>query len=599
MKTLWTAWTAVLRNGSRRSSSPSPTPTLSSSKGNFRTPAMKTRIPLFRLAVCAALLNFSVPGGALVSFGVPLREGVQKGLAARAKSRTELAARRAKSASRLLTVKEERTMQGRTGENPYLAGQSKWDVVYKGVNLMTGNYSMSATDMSFDGGYGIPVNVTRSYSANNPDEGPFGKGWTLSADVRSTAGGLLKSGGAPVRSVPFQIKERPQNQDDPNVAVEPAAAVTVTDAGGTEETVQKDVDGILTTPAWDKNVYDSVYEWVTLNGQRYQVLLSNTVKTPEGTVYTYAKRGSFPNGTRPWDQPNATPEAANVLKVTSATDRQGNVTTYSYSTGTSTYQKSNGTVVENRLTRVEMPGGHVIRLNWGTNPSVASFDRITSVDDDLGGRTVAYGYVGAAGHGLLASATTPGGKTTGYGYGAPYGGGSSDLLTSITDPRGLTETIKYLLANVKVQPYRGLVTGIVAYGLLHSNGTSTFYQMGGLNGYNMPPDAYNIGSGAGGLFYTLLKFVDCTGTSGSYIPYQGGEIPFPSTYSPSFPFFVLMNDWWTQNAPDGYTPPIKFATSWEKDYDPQTQNLITENHQIRHATAYPRQPCLCPSRLLG
>ena len=45
---------------------------------------------------------------------------------------------------------------------------------------------------------GIPVNVTRSYSANNADEGPFGIGWSLSADIRTTAGGVLNSHAAPI-----------------------------------------------------------------------------------------------------------------------------------------------------------------------------------------------------------------------------------------------------------------------------------------------------------------------------------------------------------------------------------------------------------------
>src|SRR4051812_26194512 len=66
--------------------------------------------------------------------------------------------------SRLLSAKEMKSLQGKWSgsENPYLAGQAKWDVVYKGVDIMSGNFSTSATDLSFEGGYGIPVNVTRS-----------------------------------------------------------------------------------------------------------------------------------------------------------------------------------------------------------------------------------------------------------------------------------------------------------------------------------------------------------------------------------------------------------------------------------------------------
>jgi hypothetical protein len=67
------------------------------------------------------------------------------------------------------------------GESPYIAGAQKFDPQAQGIDLMTGNFSMSATDLDFQGGYGIPVNVSRSHSADNHDEGPFGKRWTLSA----------------------------------------------------------------------------------------------------------------------------------------------------------------------------------------------------------------------------------------------------------------------------------------------------------------------------------------------------------------------------------------------------------------------------------
>jgi len=184
------------------------------------------------------LLNMSVPYGAVATLGSSVREELETKVKTDAARAADLTQRRAASASRPLTCKEQRKMQGRSGENPYLAGQSKWDVVYQGIDLMTGNFSTSATDMSFDGGYGIPVNVTRSYSANNADEGPFGKGWTLSADVRSTAGGLLKSGSSPVRAVPASFKERPSLQlDDPNAVnghgdtTQPVAAVIATDGG--------------------------------------------------------------------------------------------------------------------------------------------------------------------------------------------------------------------------------------------------------------------------------------------------------------------------------------------------------------------------------
>jgi RHS repeat-associated protein len=395
-----------------------------------------------RTIAVIAVLNLSIPTGAIATVGKPIADNWRETEAARKQAETRKQAKdeaaKAKNSTRPLTASEQRSFKGMSGRNPYLAGQNKWDIVHKGVNLMTGNYTVSATDLSFEGGYGIPVNVTRSYSMHSMDEGPFGMGWTLSADVRSTAGGLLKSSGAPVRSVPVTFKERPSAQlNDPNavsasgkVAADPPVAVIATDAGGQEETIQKDVDGVLSTPPWDKNVIDTEYEWVTLGTDRYQVALRNTLTTADGTIYVYEKKGYYTNGTRPWNNSSATPEAANVLKVTSATDRQGSVTTYGYGTTDVTFQKANGQVTEKPLTSVYMPNGRTLLFNWTGN-------RITQVSDkeslsDTEFRTVNYGYT----NGNLTSVTTPAGFTTTYGYGTFNG-----VVTSITDSRGFTTNI--------------------------------------------------------------------------------------------------------------------------------------------------------------
>ncbi len=554
---------------------------------------MKILTRIARITACVALLNIAVPGTALLTFGTPVKDKIDETLTQRAARLMDLSKRRARSASRILSSKEEQTLQGKSGENPYLAGQNKWDVIYKGINLLTGNYSTSATDMSFDGGYGIPVNITRSYSANSIDEGPFGKGWTLSADVRSTAGGIFKSGNAPVRSVPVSLKERASTEDDPNVTVEPAAAISVVDAGGAEETIQKDVDGVLTTPPWDKNTYDSVYEMVTLNGSKYQVLLSNSVRTPEGTVYTYAKKGSYPNGTVPWDNSTATPEAANVLKVTSATDRQGNVTNYIYGSNFLTFQKSNGVTSENPLNMVTMPGGHIISFTWGI--SGAATGRVTSVSDNSGTRTVTYNYTGTAGHGLLASVTSPGGKTTSYGYGTaattnpwlfmrlywahqaadqepfPYSGpAATNLLTSITDPRGLTTQISYLMRNGPVGPYRQLMSRVSARRITQPNGVTLNYFA-----YNFP-------------YYSNTS-------SPSYIPTFEEVRPTPTPTlihsAELFPYvdtglgtFNVTSNTNFNNAPAGNLqtdpwPAAHLNTTWyksEKRYSLIDQNLVYE-----------------------
>ncbi len=462
---------------------------------------------LFRtvsIFVTFTTLNLSVPFGAIATFGSPVREAVEKHNQVERIKAKDIASRRLKSASRMLSGNEQRKMQGRAGENPYLAGQSKWDVVYKGVNVMTGNYSMSATDLSFEGGYGIPVNVTRSYSANDAGEGPFGKGWTLSADVRSTAGGVLKSGHAPVRSIPTSFKERNSLENDPALAVQPVEAVVAVDAGGKAETIQRDVDGILTTQPWDSNVIDSVYEEVVQNGITYRILKSNTVRTVDGTTYNYQKMGSYTGqGTQVWNNGTAAAEPANVLKITSATDRQGNVTTYTYGSGYVSFNKTDGATSEHPLTQVQMPNGHNIALNWGTAGNAAN--RVTSVSDNNAARAVTYSY--NASHNL-ASVTTPAGRTTTYGYGSSYvpsgwsGSVASNLLTSITDPRGLTESVAYTMAVVSLPQFGGSTVGPAVYLVSHPNGWYTNYWIGTectdndfARGPTDPPQAVNYISG--------------------------------------------------------------------------------------------------------
>lgn len=391
--------------------------------------------------------------------------------------------------SKILSAQSMAKRQGRSGLNPYAAGQAKWDASYKGVNLMNGNYTTSGTDLTFEGGYGIPVNVTRSYSANNGEEGPLGYGWTLSVDVRSTAGGLMKSGSAPVRSVPVNFKERPSLQVDANAvtadgsAVQPIQAVLATDAGGKEETIQRDADGILSTPPWDKNKIESEYETlVKTDGSNVQIMTKNWVHTPEGTVYVYEKKGSYTSGSVPFDQPTATPEDSNVLKITTATDRHGNVTTYTYDNVTAnavSFTKLNGVVSEAPLKSIQMPNGHKIDFTWTGN-------RITKAKETVGfgtAREVVYGYDS---NGRLTSVTTPGGKTTTYGYSTvsiysdvASGSGGATVLSSITGPNGLTETIK----SAVVETVFGTSTvqagfygpRVAVYCLEHVNGLKTWF----------------------------------------------------------------------------------------------------------------------------
>jgi len=478
--------------------------------------------------------------------------------------------------SRVLSARDMRGIRGSLGTNPYIAGQNKWDVVYKGVNLLTGNFTTSGTDLTFEGGYGIPVNVTRSYSSNSAEEGPMGYGWSLSVDVRSTAGGLLKGPSAPIRSVPVIFKERPAAEHDANIATDPVEAVTSTDAGGKEETVQKDVDGILTTPPWDKNEIASTYETVSSGGNDYQILLSNTLKTPDGTIYVYAKKGYYTSGQTPYNNTSATATPANVLKIVSATDRQGNETDYTYNTTDVTFTKTNGQTTEKQLTAINMPNGHEIDFTWG-NGTTAPTNRIRTASDGV--RTVTYGYTSGA----LTSVTSPAGKVTSYGYGASVNydtfnshDTASGLLTSITDPRGLTTSISYAAGQSFVDPYNANVDAAVAYKVSAPNGVDTYVHIAGISASypinTLAPLAYRSEfydyAGSAIVNYGVLGV--STDTTDKWFKVRIGRFTSIGATDPSYGFFDYHDD-------------LEARANWGKTYDLFTQDLLQEDHFI-----YPR-----------
>jgi len=487
----------------------------------MNTNPIRPRTRLFRslcVSSCVLVANSAVPLGLINEISSPFQPGRSP-----APAKSHDAAKKAPAFSRPLLASEQRKLVGAMGENPYIAGNQKCDVIYKGIDVVTGNYTTSATDMSFETGYGIAVNVSRSYASNDADDGPFGKGWTLSADMQSTATGTMKSPAAPIKSIPVGFMERPSAQlDDPNAEtntganVQPPEAVIASDASGNNEIVQKDVDGILTPPPYDTNVINSTYEYRTLNGATYQVLLTNTLQTTDGTVYQYTKHGIYPNGEQPWNNTTVAPQAANVLKVDTATDRSGNVTAYYYSNESLTgstfsgaqYQKSDGLVWEQRLLMVIMPPqpgptapvplalpaqgtqilGHAITFNWGTYAVQGlpySEYRITSVVDNgtPSPRTVTYSYNNSTGNNpnyILSGETSPGGKQTLYGYGSsvyvpnPVNSGTAyNLLTSITNPQGLATQIAYYVENTYILPYNAYMQGVRAYQLTQPNGSYT------------------------------------------------------------------------------------------------------------------------------
>ncbi|MFN8139628.1 MAG: RHS repeat-associated core domain-containing protein [Fimbriimonadales bacterium] len=492
-------------------------------------------------------------------------------------------------ASRSLTAKEMKAMRGRGAENPYFSGKQKWAVDYNGVDLTTGNFSFSATDLSFEGGYGIPVNVTRTYSANNPDEGPFGKGWTLSVDIRTTAGGILKGSSAPVRSVPVESQERPINTVDPRNQTpgqgQTTEGVIATDSSGMEEVIQRDVDGILTTPPWDKNETDCTYEVVMVNGQAKEVTKDMTVKTPEGTVYTYVKKGYYLNGaTNPADNGDTTgggggggagndATPSNILKISSVADRHGNTTYYYYGSTEYQYERERGAVKENLISSIAMPNGYTINVNWVTKNAGQRVGTVTG-----GGRTITYSYDDDSTKGLLRSVTSPSGLMTSYGYGSAvnpmqYGALADDLLNEITDPRGAVTKIHYTIAVSKLPPYMDatwLFYNVPVYWIEHPNGIQTYFSHGP-RPTNDNPNWTEAGTfGLDATYY----FQDRVGSKTGEVVNSGGIVLDQIDGSGNVPAFsVAMLDSRVGYGPLGtsgaYNPPIR----WVKTYNAVSQDL--------------------------
>ena len=380
--------------------------------------------------------------------------------------------------SRLLTSVELGDLSGKSSgtPNPYIAGQSKWGVNYRGVDLLTGNFSFSETDLSFEGGYGIPVAITRTYSANNPDEGPLGKGWTLSVDLRTTAGGLLKGGGSPARSVPVKVTEKPMTAQQPGSphwgpsgTSEPTEGVISEDASGRQNVVQRDVDGFLSPPAWDKNKVEVVYDNRLVNGVERRYTDHVTITTPEGTIYYYDEFG-FENDPA---NPGVAPGLSTVMKIQTVTDRHGNVTTYTYGSTIHSYSRWTGTVYEQRLMAIDMPGGRGFDFGWNSD------GRITSVTD--GSRAVSYTYSNTK---QIASVTKPGNSVTEFEYGDLNSGLPSigTLLRKITDPRDQVTSVYYKSGpcytpplDVADIPY-SFIDGVFCYKVSFPNSSTMYVQ---------------------------------------------------------------------------------------------------------------------------
>ncbi|MBX7134864.1 MAG: hypothetical protein K1X67_19525 [Fimbriimonadaceae bacterium] len=489
--------------------------------------------------------------------------------------------------SRLLAATEMESRKGMLAVNPYVAGSQKWSVNYAGIDLLTGNYSTSATDLSFEGGYGIPINVTRTYSSNNPDDGPLGRGWTLSVDVRTTAGGILKGKGSPDRSVPVQMFDRPQNEParGADEVTLPSTILTegviAKDAGGFEEDIMRDVDGILTTPPWDSNVYGGALEFDEVSGKEFWLNTSLVMTTPEGTVYEYSEHGSYQSGgaKSAFDEsstPTRTP--SNILKIDRITDRHGNETEFTY-TGTATYGRATGTVTEGKLSSILMPGdralvftydtnGHLTRAADGTTSDARCVDyaytenRLTSVETGITVGSQADPLVTTYDYG---DASEPDGWT-------PETAG--ELLTSITDPRGLTTEIYYFMGATRMLPYTSWgVPAPHCYAVKSPNGVYAIAQAYETNGAKLFGSTVPTSHGTG---HDDVVFGQYLRSGSSWVELSKGQLFLTAPDGDiNDPFELEMHDMRAANSGGTQNPVV-----WEREYNINLGQLTSETSYI-------------------
>lgn len=512
--------------------------------------------------------------------------------------------------SKSLSPAQMSKLKGKLGENPYVSGTQRHSVSMWGVDLLTMNFTTAATDLSFEGGYGIPVNVTRTYSANEGDEGPFGKGWILSTDIRTTAGGLLKSDNGGDRSTPVHIKQFPFDQKASDGSFANTERIAVTDASGRETDSKLDVDGILSGPLWDKNVYDSVYEDIVQDEKVFSILSSMTVTTPEGTVYVYNKQGQYVGDGMTavgWDGTSSTPQdtPSNILKISTITDRHGNQTSFTYSTSTSDeayYRKVNGVAKEHCLTQISMPGGRTISFTWTTlatdvSGGLVRVKRISAVSD--GTRTVNYGYATTDFNYCVDDVESPGDKMTYYEYEnahaieawtTAFGGDwtAGTLLSKITDCRGLYTAIDYAMGTppIPMLETNPEIPTACAYRVHNSNNQTLYVWNVGFSDYKPDGSTSNDWDDYPSSWDNPEAYMDAAfevrlGSTASGTRIDRGALEMTRTEtSEEQTFKVRMIDLDAQ--PNGSGPYEAYNPSWTKTY-----SLVTGDLQEEVSYIYP------------
>ncbi len=319
---------------------------------------------------------------------------------------------------------------GREYTDARLFGSAWWTGYVKGVNMVTGDWSHSVTDVKVEGGKGFPIQITRTYHSLSWTNGSFGHLWSFNYDLG--------------------LKDEPTEN-----------RVTITYGTGQQARFTANPDGTYTAPVGDRNTLVRTPDggW-KLTTKDYSTFLfdaqgravSASDRNGNTSTFTYGTDGKLATITdAAGRQVSITRDTAGrIIQITdpagktvlytydsagnlaTVTDQMGRTTTYSYGS-------------DHRLLAITRPDNVV-----GTRIEYDGETRVAAIYDALNNKTT-YGYDVTN---RAVTVTDPLGNTTRTVYDA-------DLrLFQATDPWGYVATTSYDSDNniISTQDRAGWVT---------------------------------------------------------------------------------------------------------------------------------------------
>lgn len=307
---------------------------------------------------------------------------------------------------------------GREYQDARQFGGAWWTGQVRSVNLVTGDWTHSATDLAVSGGKGFPIQINRTYHSLGWTNASFGQLWTFNYD------GL-------------GIKDEPE-----------ANRVTITYGTGQQARFTKNADGTYTPPAGDRNRLvknaDGTWELTTKDHSVYRFDAQGKPTTASDrnnntTTFAYGTDGRLATLTDAGGrQVTITRDASG--RITKITDPASNWVSYAYD---SAGNLETFTDVLGQATRYAYDSDHRLLSITGPDNVVQvrveydSETRVAAVYDGLNNKTT-YSYDPANRRNTV---TDPRGNQTRFTYDA-------DLrLMTVADPLGYTITRSYDAAN--------------------------------------------------------------------------------------------------------------------------------------------------------